>query len=115
MKICSPTVDRGCDVCEKLTFASATTINVLAGLTPANTYYLWVIDKFKNVYRDIVAIAGDGSFSIVISNYPDKMLNEYAGSFYLFLSSDVNGTAIIPMTFNAVSYKCLIFDIVCYP
>ncbi len=113
MKICSPTVDRGCDVCAELTLASATTMNVQAGLTPASTYFLWVIDKFKNVYHDIVVVNGDGSFDIVSANYPDQMFNENAGSFYIFLTSDIDGQNPIPMTINSVTSKCLLLNTPC--
>ncbi len=112
MQICTPlTLD--CSICKELTKAYNTSINIAAGLTPAANLYLWVTDKFGNQYRIIVTVAGDGSFNISTSLFPAGMFNQFAGSFDLFLTSDINGTTVVDMIFTSTHYKCLKLKISC--
>lgn len=105
MRVCTP-LALGCDYCFTLEVPYTTIMNVLAGLTPASTYYLWVTDKFGNQYSDEITINGDGSFDIETSNYPDGMFNPSNGWFDVFISSDADGEVVVPMTF-VDEFNCL--------
>lgn len=111
MQICNP-LALDCSICKELTKAYNTSINIAAGLTPAANLYLWITDKFGNQYRVIVTIANDGSFNILTSLFPAGMFNQYAGKFDLFLTSDINGTTVVPMNFTT-PFNCLKLKITC--
>lgn len=87
-------------------------MNVLAGLTPASTPYLWIIDKFGNQYSDQITINGDGSFDIDLTFYPAGMFNPANGWFDIFISSDSAGSAVIPMVFES-NFNCLKIKTIC--
>lgn len=109
MEVCTP-IPKNCDTCKELTLTYDALMNVLAGLTPASTPYIWITDKFGKQFKDQVTIAGNGSFNINQANFPSGMFNPIAGSFDLFVSSDVNGVTIL----NVFStFKCIIFSISC--
>ena len=109
MRVCTPIL-LNCDYCFTLDLIYYNTImNVLAGLTPASTPYIWITDKFGNQYSDQVTIKANGSFDIEVANYPDGLFSEGNGWFDLFVSSDVDGLTIVPMVFydhfNCVKFK----------
>lgn len=110
-QVCSP-VSLTCDVCKVLALPY-NNLKVSAGLTPASSPYLWITDKFGNQWSDQVVVAGDGSFTIDTTKYPDGIFNASAGYFDLFLSSDSTGYLIVPMTFSSVAYNCLKLSITC--
>lgn len=88
-------------------------MNVLAGLIPASTPYLWVTDKFGNQYADQITINSDGSFDIDLTLYPVGMLNPSNGWFDIFITSDPVGIVIIPMIF-VNEFNCLKLNTICY-
>lgn len=105
MRVCTP-LALSCDYCYTIEVLYEPLMNVDAGLTPASTPYLWITDKFGNQYSEQVAINGDGSFDIDISLYPQALFNPNSGWFDIFLSSDVGGQVIVPMTFGS-AFNCL--------
>lgn len=111
MEVCSP-VALNCDTCIGLTLQYAASMKVSAGLTPATTPYLWITDKFGKQYKNQVTIAGDGSFNIVLINYPTGLFQSI-GYFDLFLSSDSSGSVIIPIPISIVPYNCIKLLISC--
>ena len=107
-QVCDP-IPLGCDVCNELILTQGTTINVVAGLSPATMLYLWVTDKFKNQYSNPITINGDGSFDIDTTLFTSGMFNPSAGSFYLFVTSDSDGEIKVPIN----SKNCIIFSVAC--
>lgn len=110
MSICNENIDVNCDECYEVS-RSDSSLNFIYGLTPSTQYYLWVIDKFRNVYKNLFTSGVDGSFDIDLTDYPDGMFNPYAGDFEVFISSDVAGDTVIPLTVYATPYNCLILTI----
>ncbi len=107
-------LELNCDYCFTLEKQYSATLNISAGLTPASKPYLWITDKFGNQYSGQVVVAGDGSFNIDTTVFPEGMFNPLAGWFDIFLSSDVDGTSIVPMTFGGSPYNCLKLRTYCY-
>ena len=111
MQICNP-IELDCSVCFESKIICGETINIAAGLTPAANLFVWVTDKFNNQYRIPVTIHGDGSFDISASLLPDGMFNIFAGSFDIFISSDIDGVVVVPMVFDSKNYNCLKLKII---
>ena len=110
--VCGFTIPMDCNICYETTITEPcanNTINFQLNLTPGNQYYLWVIDKFKNVWRDQITVQSDGSINITISDYPNGLFNKNAGIFKIFLSTDLSGLNVVNFTINSVSYSCYIF------
>ncbi len=105
-RVCVP-IALNCDYCYTLELAYETILNVAAGLTPAASLYVWVTNKFGNQYVDAITVNGDGSFNIDTSNYPAGMFNPLAGWFDVFVTSDVDGNTVVPMSFGPDEYNCL--------
>jgi len=111
MRICNP-MALNCDYCFMLQLPYQAPINVLAGLPLASAFYLWVTDKFGNQYEDLILVNPNGSFDIDLTNYPTGMFNPLNGSFDIFITSDLEGTTIVPMIFGA-SFNCLKLSTTC--
>lgn len=105
------TVPETCDECYSMELTTASSFNIPAGLTPAATYYLWVRDKFGNLYQDTIVVNGDGSFDIQTGDFPDGLFNIYAGAFTVFLSTDTEGLELVPMNFSMTMWSCLQFTV----
>lgn len=86
-------------------------INISAGLTPAATLYLWIRDKFGKIWDDIITVEADGSFDINMSNFPTGMFTPSFGSLDIFLTSDAQGQTVVPVTFNATEYNCIMLSV----
>lgn len=110
MALCDIDIDVNCDECYEVSRAD-NDLNFIYGLTPSTQYYLWVIDKFRNVYRNLFTSGVDGSFDITLSNYPNGMFNKYAGVFELFISTDMDGADVVPLTIYATEYNCILLSI----
>ena len=109
--ICDLNISLNCDSCFETAKAYGN-LTFPVGLAPTNTYYLFVIDRFGNVYRQIVTIAGDGSFTIDSAGDPSGLYEGSSGeSLQLFLSSDINGSNFVLLTINATSYNCIMFAV----
>lgn len=105
-------ISKNCDECYEQSISYCPNeINILAGLIPAATLYLWVRDKFGKIWDDIVTVNGDGSFDINMSNFPTGMFTASFGSLDIFLTSDSDGGTVVPVTFNTVEYNCLILKV----
>ena len=108
MSICDDTFDPSCETCYEVSRADNDLVFIY-GLTALTQYYLFVIDKFNNVYKVLFTSGADGSFTIDSTNsaYPSGLFNIYAGAFEVFIASDVDGTTVIPLTIYATNYNCL--------
>lgn len=86
-------------------------INISAGLTPSDTLYLWIRDKFNNIWDDIITVNADGSFDINMSNFPTGMFTPSFGSIDIFLTTDAKGQSVQEMSFDTQEYNCLILTV----
>lgn len=111
-QVCDP-VPLDCSYCYVLELVQSDTLTVDAGLTPASMVYVWITTKFSSQYMVSVVVAGDGSFDLDASDFPNGMFNPDAGYFDLFVSSDIDGSVVVPMTFGASEYNCVLLSIVC--
>jgi len=109
---CQESVELTRDTCYELSKEVCGPININPGLTPADSYYLQIIDKFVTRYTQQVVIKDDGSFDVDTTLLPDGYFNQYAGKFELYLSTSSEGTDYIDMTFEEEVYKCVILSIV---
>lgn len=105
-KVCVDPPSLDCDECKELSQLLSNLV-IAAGLAASTAYYIWVVDKFGNIYRDQYITNGAGSFTLLNSNYPDGFFNPYAGAFTLITTMDQAGTVIVPMVFSAVDYNCV--------
>lgn len=111
MRVCKP-IALNCDYCFTLQLQYQSPINVLAGLPLASAFYLWVRDKFGNQYEDWIMVNPNGSFDIDLTNYPAGMFNPLNGWVDIFITSDLEGTIIVPMIFGT-SFNCLKLSTTC--
>jgi len=111
-KICNKQFVANCDTCFEMVLGKPCNgfLFIDVNLTPTSVYYFWVIDKFKNVYREPITVLGDGSFGLNLAEYPSGFFNEYAGTFMAFLTTDLAGANKITFTITD-SYTCMIFNI----
>jgi hypothetical protein len=103
-----------CSTCYYTTVCyCSNSLTIYAGLTPGKNYYLWVRDKFQNIYNDTVTIAANGSFIITFSHFPTGLFNYSAGCYDVFLTTDSQGQNPVSMSnlYPSKIYKCIIFDI----
>ena len=112
MSICDQQFDPNCDECYEVSRAD-NDLTFVYGLNPSTQYYLWVVDKFQNSYRKLFTSGVDGSFTINTSDsiYPSGLFNLYSGELEIFISSDIDGDTIIPLTIYATNYNCVLLNI----
>lgn len=114
--VCSLRFPMDCDACYETIIiepCADTTINFQVGLPAGQQRYLFVIDKFKNVWRNLITVKPDGSIDLTLTDYPDGLFNKYSGFFRVFLSTDDQGQNIVDLTINGNLYLCIIFGF-CY-
>ncbi len=109
---CEP-IQLGCEVCYTNTSTYDSVMCVTLGLSPHTIMYLWVTDKFGNQYRDRFQTNTLGQLVLNTIDFPDGMFNTDAGTFDIFISSDILGVNIIPFTVLGITYTCLKFNTVC--
>jgi hypothetical protein len=73
--------------------------------------YVWVRDKFDNLYYDIVAVQSDGSIWIDVTEFPDGMFSVGNGQLEIFLTYDEFGEEPVPMNFTSPASFCVILTV----
>jgi len=113
MKQCGKTFEPDCISCYETTKSSPcdATLQFALGLTVGVSYYLWVTDKFANVYREQITVIAGGIVRPTLTQYPDGYFNEFAGPFRLFLTTDAAGANTVSFTLSGTAYTCIIFEI----
>lgn len=111
MLYCQDERELNCDSCYEVSYEYCNSISVQAGLTPSETYYLNLIDKFNNRYTQDITVGLDGSFDIDATLLPESYFNPFGGKFEAYLSTTDQGTDYISMTFEAQNYNCLLISI----
>jgi len=114
--VCGLSLPIDCDTCYETVIIEPcldATINFPLNLTPAASLYLFVIDKFRNIWCDLITVNSDGGIDIVVADYPDGLFNKNAGIFRIFLSTDITGSDVVDITIGSETYPCLVFGF-CY-
>ena len=109
---CEP-IELGCEVCYTSTLTYDSVMYVTLSISPRTIMYLWVTDKFGNQYRDRFQTNSLGQLVINTIDFPDGMFNPDAGTFDIFLSSDIIGLNIIPFIVLGKTYSCLKLNTTC--
>lgn len=88
--------------------ASDDNINIRAGLT-ASTLYHWYVqdDKFGKTYHDTATTNASGHIDIPVSSFPDKLFNEFSGSFTIYFKTSDEATSVVNLTFGGTTYQCV--------
>lgn len=96
-----------------VSYCPSSPININAGQTPAIQIYLWVRDKFGNLYNDFVTVNGDGSVDIDLTHFPKGMFTPEFGSVDMFLTSDADGKLVLPMgtLYPAETFNCIFISV----
>lgn len=103
-------IEANCDECKSvLGVVCFTTLNIKTELASNASIYLWIRDKFGNLYRDSIMTEYDGAIIIISADFP-KGLFQLAQIFDLFVTSDIDGINILPM-FSNPAYNCIKLNI----
>lgn len=89
------------------------TINVVGILEP-DTAYIWVLENKGAKYSGEVTTNSDGTFTIVVADLPDALLNPYAGKFTLTVkANDAYQCSTVTWNDSAYcdSYACIEFEV----
>jgi hypothetical protein len=104
-----------CDTCYEysIPFCPGSLVNIpCTNLVPYYvTYYLWIRDKFGNLWQDTVTGNSDGSFTITLSDFPSGMFTPAFGPMDVFLTTDDMGTIAQVMYFNLEEFNCVILNV----
>lgn len=84
-------------------------LNIKTELSANTSVYLWVRDKFGNLYRDPIMTEYDGAI-IVDSEDFNEGLFQLPQIFDVFVTSDINGDNILPL-FSSPTYNCIKLDV----
>jgi hypothetical protein len=106
MSIVCTNIEANCDECKsELGVVCFATLNIKTELSANTSVYLWVRDKFGNLYRDPIMTEYDGAIIIVSDDFPDGLFH-LPQIFDLFVTSDINGSTVLPM-FSSPTYNCI--------
>lgn len=109
-------IEENCDTCLKYSVPFCPPTNILVTTTnltdPNLDYFVWIKDKFGNIFTDQVPTNNNGNFFIRTNNFPVGMFAPNFGDLDLYINSD-NGSGQIlqPIIINNIPYNCLIFSI----
>ena len=99
-----------CDICyEQTTLTDCDALTLTTGLADA-TYWFTIIDKFGKGWTNQYAVVG-GDITLLLSNYSDGFLNQYAGKYEIFAHTVETVYTRLTMTIDATSYECILFDV----
>lgn len=105
-------IPEGCDVCYPLAVPYCPAlITIPAGLKPGNQYYLWISDLFENLYYDLVTVDANGAVTINTANFPKGIFNANQGKLTMFLTEDIQGMIVVPMTIDKAEWNCVIITV----
>jgi len=87
-------------------------IQIVGGLTPNTVFYVWITDKFGNIFcTDAIETDADGSITLdssIISVLPKGLFGKDSGKFKFEAKAvDAYYTGIAQFTFSGVTYDCI--------
>ena len=117
MKSFCDDIDLDCDECYEATVTDCEGFLVSGDLLPNFTYYLFVLDKFRNEYSAEITTNNNGSFIVDPSDFTDYLFNSYGGNYELSVSQNVNGSPSETLTIGGNEYSCVIltYTVCCVP
>ena len=112
-KLCNVTVEADCDVCYYTTVESPcdTPIEFETDLVAGAVYYLWLVDKFDNVYRHGIIIEAGGVIPVDVDEYPEGFFTNHSGVFRIFLTTTTSQSSRIDFEIGSTEYSCITFEI----
>ena len=110
MAVCDIEIDLDCSNCYEVSRASSS-LNFLVGLTPSTAYYLFVEDKFDNIYRVLITSGADGSITIDPASFPGSLFNKFAGVFTVVVSTSLTAETTSTLTIGGTAYSCISLSI----
>ena len=100
-----------CSVCFRIeTLICPNRLLIPTGISSGTQLYLWLRDKFQNLYYDLIIIDGFGTAILDPGNFPAGLFN-IPGFLDMFLTSDVDGSNVVPMQISSVEYNCVIIEV----
>ncbi len=103
----------GCESCYVTIFKACTDNATISPALPINSiFYLFVTDKFDNLYIQQVATDGSGAFIIDFSAYPETLFTENSGFFEMTVSESSAFSTNETLTFDGSFYNCIIFSFI---
>ncbi len=97
-------IDANCDECiEVLGDVCFTSLNINTALPSSTSVYLWIRDKFDNLYRVAIMSEYNGSIDLLASDFPEGMF-KLPQIFDLFFTSDIAGSTVLPVF---ADYNCI--------
>lgn len=108
---CIPT---NCDECFVMSLPYCPGRNIIIptnNLINQTTYYIFIRDKFNNLYTAPTLGQSTGVFKIDTHQFPTGMFNPQFGPIDIFLTTDPAGTIVQPMTFPIATYNCIILTV----
>lgn len=112
MKICAcPTST--CDSCYQIFFSYCpSSLTFHTSFSMVESLYVWLQDKFGNVYMQPLTTNVDGTFTLDMSQYPNGMFNYNAGFFYMYLTTDYLGKDLVTIPYGvSPALSCIVFCI----
>jgi hypothetical protein len=111
---CYTCIPETCDICYEysVAYCPSTIINIPCdNLINGTTYYLWIRDKFDNIWPATTLGLVDGSFDINTTDFPTGMFNPDFGDLDIFLTQDSIGDIAQTMYFIMQEFNCVMFSV----
>lgn len=87
---------------------------VNSDLTPLTEYFVFVKDKFGDVYFNTITTTNTGQLSFTDLLF-ENLFNPVAGVFQIWVSADVSGTPklVIYTDEDDVDFSCIVYKNIC--
>ncbi len=109
MQVCENII-ANCDKCKEiLSDVCFTSLNIKTELSSNTSVYIWIRDKFENLYRELIMTEYDGTIIITSNQYPIGLF-QLPQIFDLFVTSDEDGLNVLPL-FISPTFNCIKLNI----
>ena len=105
-----------CSECYQFTLSQfPDNITIIGNLEPNTDYYLWITDKFNNIFcTDAIETGASGTIVIgaeIIAELPKGLFSKDAGTFKIEAKPvGVYYSGVADFTFDTVTYSCILVD-----
>jgi hypothetical protein len=98
-----------CQDCYAVQFTSCNSSEVELNLLADTTYFVWIYDRFNNIYVKEVETDGDGAFELDADDFPEGLFVN--GSITGYISDNDNTNTKEGFTVGGVDYDCFLLTI----